>query len=105
MRGAGVTSWTREQIEAWVVRPTLSQEPHAKAIELLVRRTLVRLCPEARDYAELAHEILTRVDGWRVPYGWHARTSEAEAIAHCERAVAALWQQSISEPEATPSAT
>jgi hypothetical protein len=94
-----VNAWTREQIEAWLAGEIHSREPRGtewsspekKRGSLLIRRTIYRLCPEADDYGALAVRL-------RLLYDAHVGMEDAEIVRRVEAAVAALWQQSLSEP-------
>jgi hypothetical protein len=106
MKGA-VNAWTPEQIEAWLrcddetAAYWIAQTP-ARVREAWIaawkycRAYIVQRVPECDDYQALA-EKLSR--------GWPALSppTPEETRAHIDRGLAALWQQSLSEPEATPS--
>ena len=103
-----VKPWTPEQIEAWV-RCEMPRQKHHNAFDgtgpLLSQRglerrrearsALVRFAPECPDYEQLSRQLW---ESGLLVWPFDFAINPSEVGPHVERAIAALWQQSLSGP-------
>ena len=87
----GVTPWTRARVRAWVHEFDYLPTGESRVIRV-ARTAIVRLCPEAPDYDDLAGQIGCQLIA-RDLAGW----TDEEIAASVADDVARLWAHALSD--------